>query len=245
MPLILSSLISVLLLASANAKEAGKFDARALNGFLTLVSVDENDTVHLFYRCFLSTQDPIFRSGPYGLRAGSTAGVFDIDYDGAAGGIDSLHARIKDRCPDAGIVDSDFRSITYASRDTLILSMSNETIIAPRLDTDYEILYRYISGDVELEFYVRARSEVHVRATCGVTSPGRVEAFLGLTTEGVPYPEFGIHPWFRQAFNDFKTAMQSDCGITLSPGDLERLIFATQRTMLSQFRGESVALRVV
>ncbi|KAF4687321.1 hypothetical protein FOZ63_013526 [Perkinsus olseni] len=194
----------------------------------TLVSVDENDTVHLFHRCFLSTQDPIFRAGPYGLRAGSTAGVYDIDYDGTAGGIDSLHARIQERCPDAGIVDSDFRSITYASRDTLILSMSNETITAARVDTNYEIWYHYIFGDVELEFYVRARSEVHVRATCGVTSPRRVEAFLCLTTEGVPYPEFGIHPWFRQAFNDFKTAMQSECDIALAPGDLERVIFATK-----------------
>ncbi|KAF4691165.1 hypothetical protein FOZ60_016152 [Perkinsus olseni] len=167
MALILPSLISVLLLASVKAKEAGKFDARASNGFLTLVSVDENDTVHLFYRCFLSTQYHTFRAGPYGLRAGSTAGVYDIDYDGAPGGIDSLHTRIKERCPDAGIVDSDFRSITYASRDTLILSMSNETITAARVDTNYEILYRYISGDVELELYARARSEVQVRTASG------------------------------------------------------------------------------
>ncbi|KAF4654039.1 hypothetical protein FOL46_008900 [Perkinsus olseni] len=208
-----------------------------------------------------------FIAGSYPLRPGPGSKFF-IDYNARTvfprlirGG--SLCDQIKKDCPDSQVADGDLTTITFATRDTVIMMLGKEMVTLSRTDGDAVNIYRQSdpNGSYEIEYLVTTNSfpaadsyygsfkKLEITVTCiRALSPVLLTATVSEFFTSFEFTQVKGHAEFQisglpdlNALVGFKNEVKSVCAVSVDPDDWHSFIFASPSTMLTQFQGRSVA----
>ncbi|KAF4749291.1 hypothetical protein FOZ62_025105 [Perkinsus olseni] len=220
-----------------------------------LAIVNEDNYIDLVYSCTNPSTEATgatqFIAGSYPLRPGSGSN-FLIDYNART---------IKKDCPDSQVADGDLTTITFATRDTVIMELGKEMVALGR--SDAVKIYRQSDprGAYEIEYLVTTTSfpaadfdygsfkNLEITVTCiRALSPVLLTATVSEFFTSFDFTQVEGHAEFQisglpdiNALVGFKNEVNSVCAVSVYADDWHSFIFASPNTMLTQFQGRSVA----
>ncbi|KAF4653076.1 hypothetical protein FOZ61_003908 [Perkinsus olseni] len=153
MTIISAWLISAIFFTSVNAQEVVKYIPDKPDPELSLtLFVNDNWTIHWFYRCKHQEFRRPYLAGPFPLTRGSASYLFPIDY-----GSTKLPAIIRDRCPllyrPDGLQDGDLGILKFLTHATLETALRGEWMRFVSVDTFYVTPYRWNPGPDDRRYY--------------------------------------------------------------------------------------------
>ncbi|KAF4742541.1 hypothetical protein FOZ62_015411, partial [Perkinsus olseni] len=238
MLLLLGTLISSLLWPT-NAQSVGKYTHDA-GRYWVSVDIDEEKKMHLTIFC---SGAKTFEAGPYDLTATRSYQEYMIDYAGSQDVPSVLFDKIRKICPDVLLFDSDLRTVTHTSGDTLNLMLENMPVTVIRMGLPLVTnTFQYNSDDMNVYIIIDKYARAEFVMKCGkYTVKGKFLAVRNYVSH--PYLAFDFtNEVGKESFNRFKERVVGKCRIPLYERDFSYVVVASPKTLFSELHGRRIRL---
>ncbi|KAF4663115.1 hypothetical protein FOZ61_001215 [Perkinsus olseni] len=238
MLLILGTIIFALLWPT-NAQAVGKYTHDA-GRYWVFVDIDEEKKMHLTLSC---SGGKTFEAGPYNLTATRGYQEYMIDYDGSQDIPSVLFDKIRKLCPDVLLFDSDLRTVTHTSGDTLSIMLESMPVTVARMGLPLEAnTYQFSRGSMNVYIIIDEYRKATFTVKCGRYTV-KAEFRPARNYVSRPYLSYDFsNEVGKESIEKFKERVSYKCSIPLHERDLSHLVVASPKTLFSELHWRRISL---